>query len=88
VAIEKIGQDNMIVFKPKIAKYTFYFYRYRCGYCRKLHSEIDQYLAQALPFNTCFSPEQVKVQIPTTKPYRFGVPKTVRCFNSSEKRPK
>jgi thiol:disulfide interchange protein DsbC len=44
-AIESVGQDNMIVFKPEKAKHTVtVFTDIECGYCRKLHSEIDQYL--------------------------------------------
>jgi len=77
-AIEKIGQENMIVFKPKISKYTVsVFTDIDCGYCRKLHSEIDQYLAQGITMQYLFFPEQVRDQIPTTKPYRFGAPKIV-----------
>ena len=45
LAIEKIGQANMIVFKPKIAKYKVtIFTDIDCGYCRKLHTELQSYL--------------------------------------------
>jgi thiol:disulfide interchange protein DsbC len=61
LAIEKIGQDNMIVFKPKIAKYTVsIFTDIDCGYCRKLHSEIDQYLAQGITIQYLFFPRAGK----------------------------
>ena len=57
LAIEKIGQANMIVFKPKITKYTVtIFTDIDCGYCRKLHSEIDQYLAQGITIQYLFFP--------------------------------
>jgi thiol:disulfide interchange protein DsbC len=60
-AIEKIGQENMIVFKPKIGKYTAtVFTDIDCGYCRKLHSEIDQYLAQGITIQYLFFPRAGK----------------------------
>jgi thiol:disulfide interchange protein DsbC len=60
-AIEKIGQDNMIVFKPKIGKYTVtIFTDIDCGYCRKLHSEMDQYLAQGITIQYLFFPRAGK----------------------------
>ena len=60
-AIEKIGQANMIVFKPKIPKYTVsIFTDIDCGYCRKLHSEIDQYLAQGITIQYLFFPRAGK----------------------------
>ena len=60
-AIEKLGQENMIVFKPKIGKYTVtIFTDIDCGYCRKLHSEIDQYLAQGITIQYLFFPRAGK----------------------------
>ena len=60
-AIEKVGQDNMIVFKSKIKKYTVsVFTDIDCGYCRKLHSEIDQYLAQGITIQYLFFPRTGK----------------------------
>lgn len=57
MALEKIGTDNMIVFKPKIAKYKVsIFTDIDCGYCRKLHSEIDQYLAEGITIQYLFFP--------------------------------
>jgi thiol:disulfide interchange protein DsbC len=42
--INKLGEDSMIVFAPKHPKYTVsVFTDLDCGYCRKLHSEIDEY---------------------------------------------
>jgi thiol:disulfide interchange protein DsbC len=61
LAIEKMGQTNMIVFKPKITKYTVtIFTDIDCGYCRKLHSEIDQYLAQGITIQYLFFPRAGK----------------------------
>jgi thiol:disulfide interchange protein DsbC len=60
-AIEKIGVDKMIVFKPKESKYTVtIFTDIDCGYCRKLHSEIDQYMAQGITIQYMFFPRAGK----------------------------
>jgi len=61
LAIEKVGKDNMIIFKPKIGKYTVtVFTDIDCGYCRKLHSEIDQYLAEGITIQYLFFPRAGK----------------------------
>ncbi|NOT13664.1 MAG: DsbC family protein [Methylococcaceae bacterium] len=61
LALENLGQDKMIVFKPKIAKYKVsVFTDIDCGYCRKLHSEIDQYLAQGITIQYLFYPRAGK----------------------------
>jgi len=60
-AIDKIGKENMIIFKPKIAKYTVsIFTDIDCGYCRKLHSEIDQYMAQGITIQYLLFPRAGK----------------------------
>jgi thiol:disulfide interchange protein DsbC len=57
LALEKMGLDNMIVFKPKIGKYKVsIFTDIDCGYCRKMHSEIDQYLAEGITIQYLFFP--------------------------------
>jgi thiol:disulfide interchange protein DsbC len=44
-AIEAVGEDKMIIFKPENVKHKVtVFTDIECGYCRKLHSEIDKYL--------------------------------------------
>ena len=61
LALEKLGTDKMIVFKPKIGKYkVFVFTDIDCGYCRKLHSEIDQYLVQGISIQYLFFPRAGK----------------------------
>lgn len=56
-ALNKLGTDNMIVFKPKILKHPIYvFTDIDCGYCRKLHSEIDQYLREGIEIRYLFFP--------------------------------
>jgi Protein-disulfide isomerase len=43
-AIERVGEENMIVFAPKEVKHTVtIFTDIDCPYCRKLHQEIDGY---------------------------------------------
>lgn len=60
-AIDKLGVDKMIVFKPKIGKYTVtVFTDIDCGYCRKLHSEIDQYMAEGITIQYMFFPRAGK----------------------------
>jgi len=45
-AIAGVDEDDMIVFAPDEVKYTIdVFTDIDCGYCRKLHREIDQYNA-------------------------------------------
>jgi thiol:disulfide interchange protein DsbC len=44
-AVESVGEENMIIFKPEKVKHKVtVFTDVECGYCRKLHSEINQYL--------------------------------------------
>jgi thiol:disulfide interchange protein DsbC len=60
-ALAKVGKDNMITFKAKIEKYKVYvFTDIDCGYCRKLHSEIDQYSAEGITINYLFFPRAGK----------------------------
>ena len=43
--IDSVGEDKMIVFKPEKVKHKVtVFTDIECGYCRKLHGEIEQYL--------------------------------------------
>ena len=43
-AIDAIGEERMIVFSPENPEHTVtVFTDVDCGYCRKLHREIDQY---------------------------------------------
>jgi thiol:disulfide interchange protein DsbC len=48
-AIDSIGEDKMIVFKPEKEKHVVtVFTDIDCGYCRKLHNEMDQYLNEGI----------------------------------------
>ena len=43
-AIEVLGEENMVIFAPEKVKHTItVFTDIDCGYCRKMHNEIDQY---------------------------------------------
>ena len=59
--LEKLGEDQTITFKAKDDKYNVYvFTDIDCGYCRKLHSEIDQYLAEGISVHYLFFPRAGK----------------------------
>ena len=48
-AINKISEDKMIIFAPAQVKHTItVFTDIDCGYCRKLHNEIDSYLKEGI----------------------------------------
>ena len=48
-AIEELGEENMIVFPAKDSRHTIsVFTDIDCGYCRKLHNEIDQFNAKGI----------------------------------------
>ena len=48
-AIDSVGEDKMIVFKPeKVEHVVTVFTDIDCGYCRKLHNEMDQYLNEGI----------------------------------------
>jgi len=56
-ALEKVGEENMVIYEPKETKHTVtVFTDIDCGYCRKLHSEMDQYLAHGIRVRYLFYP--------------------------------
>ena len=60
-ALDKVGEKNMIIFKPKISKHVVsVFTDIDCGYCRKLHSEIKQYLDKGITVRYLFFPRAGK----------------------------
>ncbi|SHE20135.1 DsbC family protein [methanotrophic endosymbiont of Bathymodiolus puteoserpentis (Logatchev)] len=59
--INGVAKDQMIIFKAPKQKYTItIFTDIDCGYCRKLHSEIDQYLAEGITVQYLFYPRAGK----------------------------
>jgi thiol:disulfide interchange protein DsbC len=60
-ALKGISEDTMIVFKPEESKYKVtIFTDIDCGYCRKLHSEIEQYMAEGITVQYLFYPRAGK----------------------------
>lgn len=56
-SLKNVGSNNMIAFKPESSKHLVYvFTDIDCGYCRKLHSEIDQYLTEGIEIRYLFFP--------------------------------
>lgn len=56
-ALDDIGEQHMIVFTPKQVKHTInVFTDIDCGYCRKLHREIEQYLSRGIRVRYLFFP--------------------------------
>lgn len=60
-AIGDVSNDQMIVFKPEKSKHTVtIFTDVDCGYCRKLHSEIDDYLEEGITIQYLLFPRAGK----------------------------
>lgn len=57
VAVDKIGEDNMVIFAPDEYDHTVtVFTDIDCGYCRKLHREIESYGAEGIRVRYVFYP--------------------------------
>jgi len=55
--ISSLDESKMIIFKPKKVKHVVtVFTDIDCGYCRKLHSQMDQYLAKGIEIRYLFFP--------------------------------
>jgi thiol:disulfide interchange protein DsbC len=55
--LSAIPESQMVVFAPKNPKHTVtVFTDIDCGYCRKLHSEIDNYMKQGIAVHYLFYP--------------------------------
>ena len=56
-AINKVGEDKMIIFAPQKVRHTItVFTDIDCGYCRKLHSQINDYLHEGIRVRYMFYP--------------------------------
>ncbi len=56
-AVDAVGEDRMVIFSPKDTKRTItVFTDIECGYCRKLHSEIQSYLDEGIRVRYLFFP--------------------------------
>ncbi len=55
--ISSLDESRMIIFKPKKVKHVVtVFTDIDCAYCRKLHSQMDQYLAKGIEIRYLFFP--------------------------------
>jgi len=55
--IGSLDESKMIIFKPKKVKHVVtVFTDIDCAYCRKLHSQMDQYLAKGIEIRYLFYP--------------------------------
>lgn len=56
-AVNSVGEDRMVIFNPKQVKHTItVFTDVDCGYCRKLHRQVADYLAQGIRIRYMFFP--------------------------------
>jgi len=56
-AIDKVGEDRMVIFAPDKYKHTItVFTDIDCGYCRKLHRQIADYGAEGIRVRYLFFP--------------------------------
>lgn len=56
-AMDQVGEGTMIVFEPKEPKHTItVFTDIDCGYCRKLHREIDDFSKEGIRVRYLFYP--------------------------------
>ncbi len=60
-SLDKLDKNKMVIFKPEKVKHTVtVFTDIDCGYCRKLHGEMDQYLAKGIAIQYLFFPRAGK----------------------------
>ncbi len=60
-AIAKVGEENMVIFAPDDYKHTVtVFTDIDCGYCRKLHSQMDEYGEEGIRIRYLFYPRAGK----------------------------
>jgi thiol:disulfide interchange protein DsbC len=56
-ALDQVGEDNMVVFAAADAEHTVtVFTDIDCGYCRKLHEEMEGYQAEGISVRYLFYP--------------------------------
>ncbi len=55
--VNTLDESKMIIYKPEKVKYVVtVFTDIDCGYCRKLHNQMDQYLAKGIEIRYLFFP--------------------------------
>jgi thiol:disulfide interchange protein DsbC len=56
-ALEQVGEDRMLVFSPEDPRHQVtVFTDIDCGFCRRLHAEMDQYHKQGIAIRYLFYP--------------------------------
>ena len=56
-AMDKVGEDKMVIFGPDDAPYTItVFTDIDCGFCRKLHAEMDEFNGAGIRIRYLFYP--------------------------------
>ena len=56
-AIEKVGEQNMLIFSPEVFTHTVtVFTDIDCGFCRKMHREMESYFEQGIRIRYLFFP--------------------------------
>ena len=56
-AMNAVGEDQMVIYGPEDAKHTVtVFTDIDCGFCRKMHAEMDQYNKQGIRIRYLFYP--------------------------------
>jgi thiol:disulfide interchange protein DsbC len=65
--IEKLGEEDMVVYAPETIRHTITVVTdIDCPYCRRLHSEMDQYMAGGVKVRYIFMPLKGKGDYRTT----------------------
>ncbi|NNJ97166.1 MAG: DsbC family protein [Gammaproteobacteria bacterium] len=65
--LEQLGEENMVVYTPETVKHTITVVTdIDCPYCRRLHSEMDQYLDGGIKVRYVFMPLKGKGDYQTT----------------------
>jgi len=65
--IDKLGEDDMVVYTPETIRHTITVVTdIDCPYCRRLHSEMDQYMAGGVKVRYIFMPLKGKGDYRTT----------------------
>ncbi len=56
-AVDAMGEDKMVIYQPKKTRHTItVFTDIDCGYCRKLHSELDQFMDEGIRVRYMYYP--------------------------------
>lgn len=65
--LAELGEENMVVYTPKIIDHTITVVTdIDCPYCRRLHSEIDEYMENNVKVRYIFMPLKGKADFETT----------------------